>query len=170
MLWLFYFFAALTVVPAFFVAFSRNPVNAAMHMIASFVGVAGMLVLLQSYLLAVLQILVYAGAIVVLFLFIIMLIDAEAGPRPGIVTTLASALALLLMVFGLVTLFVTDHGFPWGQAVLEVAPGALAKNYGVELFARFMLPFQLAGLLLLMAMVGVIVISRRQDAGKEVQL
>jgi NADH-quinone oxidoreductase subunit J len=87
---LFHFFAALTIVPAFFVATSRKPVNAAMNMMLSFVGLSALFVLLETYFLAILQVLVYAGAIVVLFLFIIMLIDPERSPHPRLLRYVAS--------------------------------------------------------------------------------
>lgn len=162
---LFYFFAALTVVPALFVAISRNPVNSAMNMILSFVGLAALFVMLETYFLAVLQILVYAGAIVVLFLFIVMLIDAGKAPRAGWVSSLAATVALALMVTGLLTLVYSGESGPFADAG-EAAPAALARSFGVELFTRYLLPFQVTGFMLLVAMVGVIVISRKPEPEK----
>jgi NADH-quinone oxidoreductase subunit J len=159
--WLFLIFAALTLVAAFGVAISRNPVNAAMSMIVSFVGVAALLVLLETYFLAILQVLVYAGAIVVLFLFIIMLIDAEKAPPPSIVRTLASGAALILLSLGVFALFFGPQADPFATKVAEIAPMATAHSFGVELFTRYMLPFQVAGFMLLIAMIGVIVLSKK---------
>lgn len=89
---LFYLFAVLTVVPALLMVVARNPVNGAMCMIVSFVGMAALLVFLEAFFLAILQVLVYAGAIMVLFLFIIMLLDLDEVEklRPKTVTTVAS--------------------------------------------------------------------------------
>lgn len=158
--WLFLIFAVLTLVPALLTASSRNPVNAAMNMIVSFVGMAALMVLLETYFLAVLQVLVYAGAIVVLFLFIIMLIDAEKAPKPGAVRTLAASAALLLSTVGVYSLC-----FGPRAEVMAEAPAAAMMNtaqvFGVELFTRYMLPFQIAGFMLLIAMVGVIVLSKK---------
>lgn len=160
---LFYFFAALTVVPGLFVAISRNPVNSAMNMILSFIGLAALFVLLESYFLAILQVLVYAGAIVVLFLFIIMLIDPEKSPKAGWLTSLAAVAALALMVTGLLTLLYSGESGTFAVAG-ETAPAALSQTFGVELFTRYLLPFQVTGFMLLIAMVGVIVISRKNPA------
>ena len=160
--WLFYLFSALILGPAMLVAVSRNPVNAAMNMILSFVGVAGMLVLLESYFLAILQVLVYAGAIVVLFLFIIMLIDAEKTAPPSLISYLASVVALLLMIAGGAALAFGNVAGPFPDKPAETSAN-LAYNFGVELFVNHVLSFQLAGVMLLIAMVGVIVISKKYE-------
>ncbi|MCD8483892.1 MAG: NADH-quinone oxidoreductase subunit J [Verrucomicrobia bacterium] len=160
--WLFIIFATMVIVPALLVATNRNPVNAAMNMIVSFVGLAAMFVLLETYLLAILQVLVYAGAIVVLFLFIIMLIDAEHAPRPKVLTYAASLVALAILSFGVIGL-VNRSMEQGGFADISVdAPAASAYAFGVELFTRHILPFQIAGFMLLIAMIGVIVICRRE--------
>ena len=76
---LFYLFAAITLLSALFMVLSPNAVNGAMCMIVSFVSTAALFVLLEAYFLAILQVLVYAGAVMVLFLFIIMLLNAESN-------------------------------------------------------------------------------------------
>ena len=161
----FHLFAALTLVPAFFAAASRNPVNAAMNMLLSFVGLAALFVMLESYLLAVLQVLVYAGAIVVLFLFIIMLIDAEKAPPPKRLSFLASILAFALLILGSWYLVFEASAGPFPSLAVE-SPSALARNFGPPLFTRYMLPFQISGFMLLIAMVGVVVISKRKKSGE----
>jgi NADH-quinone oxidoreductase subunit J len=160
---LFHFFAALTIVPAFFVASSRKPVNAAMNMMVSFVGLSALFVLLETYFLAVLQVLVYVGAIVVLFLFITMLIDAGKSPHPKLVRMLASLAALALMVFSGYALVFGGGSGPFAEISVE-APANMARTFGVELFTRYLLPFQITGFMLLIAMVGVIVISKKAEA------
>lgn len=159
---LFHFFAALTVVPAFFVATSRKPVNASMNMLVSFVGLSALFILLETYFLAILQVLVYAGAIVVLFLFIIMLIDAGKSPHPKLVRYLASLAALALMVFAGYTLVFGGGSGPFAEISVD-APASMARTFGVELFTRYLLPFQITGFMLLIAMVGVIVISKKAE-------
>lgn len=158
--WLFFILAALTLIPAFFVAVARNPVNAVMSMIIALVGMAGLMVLLETYFLAILQVLVYAGAIVVLFLFIIMLIDVQKAPPAGWVRSLAAAIALLLMLAGVWSLTFSGQAGPFA-AISTPAPMAASKVFGVELFTRYMLPFQVAGFMLLIAMIGVIVLSKK---------
>lgn len=159
---LFHFFAALTLLPAFLVATSRKPVNAAMNMLVSFVGLSALFVLLETYFLAILQVLVYAGAIVVLFLFIIMLIDPARSPAPGLMRFLASLAAFALMVLGGYFLVFGGGAGPFAEISAE-APGSLSRTFGVELFTRYLLPFQMAGFMLLIAMVGVIVVSRKHE-------
>lgn len=160
--WLFHFFATLTLVSAVLMVTSRNPVNSAMFMIVTFVGTAALFVTLEAYFLAILQVLVYAGAIVVLFLFIIMLLNVDRVTQREIpwMRFGAALCCLLLMIFAIGALFVSGHGGP----PVEKAPesiAAFARNFGYLLFTKYMLPFQLTGFLLLMAMVGVIVISKR---------
>ena len=159
---LFHFFAALTIVPAFFVATSRKPVNAAMNMLISFVGLSALFVMLETYFLAILQVLVYAGAIVVLFLFIIMLIDTGKSPHPKLIRYLASLAALALMITAGYALVFGGGSGPFAEISVE-APANVAQTFGVELFTRYLLPFQITGFMLLIAMVGVIVISKKAE-------
>lgn len=168
----FYLFSALTVLSAFLVVVSPNAVNSAVFMIVSFVGTAAMFLLLDAFFLAILQVLVYAGAVMVLFLFIIMLLDVERSSkvRPDVLTVAASSVATLLLIFGMVYLFLTgnDASAPALAAVPEVPGGAspmefatASRSFGYGLFTKYMLPFQVAGFLLLVAMIGVIVLSKR---------
>lgn len=158
---LFIFFAVLTVASALGVVLSRNPVNGAMFMIVAFVGMGALFVQLEAYFLAVVQVLVYAGAVVVLFLFIIMLLDVgdeKESRKPGWATLLASVVAFALLVAGVLHLFI-DFASP--PAVLDEVPASVSANFGRELFTKYLLPFQVAGFLLLVAMIGVILLSKR---------
>jgi NADH-quinone oxidoreductase subunit J len=157
---LFTFFAVLTLAPALLVAVSRNPVNAAMSMIVALVGMAGLLVLLETYFLAILLALVYAGAIIVLFLFIIMLIDTASAPAPSLVAWFAGLSALALLGLGAWALAFSGESGLFARAGPD-APAAVARVFGAELFTRYMLPFQVTGFMLLIAMIGVVVLSRR---------
>lgn len=159
---LFHFFATLTLLAGGAMIFSRNLVNGAMYMILALSGVAGLFVMLEAYLLAILQVLIYAGAVVVLFLFIIMLlnVDEMSRKRPRIPTMAAGLVGAALLVAGGLSL----TGAPGSEGVLVpdfTPPASVARNFGEILFTRYMLPFQVAGLLLLAAMVGVIVLSKR---------
>jgi NADH-quinone oxidoreductase subunit J len=166
----FYFFSALTIVGALFVVFHRNPVNSAMCMIVALVGVAALFGLLHAYFLAMLQVVVYAGAVMVLFLFIIMLLDTEAGRPISAPNALAGVLALLILAIG--AKWLADHyAFPVTPPAVQaealpppnnpLAYATSAKAFGYGLFTKYMLPFQVTGFLLLIAMVGVIVLSKR---------
>ncbi|NCG08889.1 MAG: hypothetical protein GWO81_04895 [Verrucomicrobia bacterium] len=153
-----------------------NAVNGAMCMIVSFLGTAALFVLLEAYFLAILQVLVYAGAVMVLFLFIIMLLDVgEDSPavKPAKLSIFA-ALTGFVILSGLVISLFTDPASLPATPAFEVAenPTGLsanngipfttsAKSFGYSLFTKYMLPFQMTGFLLLAAMVGVIVVSKR---------
>lgn len=169
---LFYIFSALTLLGAVMVVANRNAVNAAMFMILSLVGVAGLFLVLEAFFLAALQVLVYAGAVVVLFLFIIMLINVDRpliGRADG-ATAIGGFLALLLLLGGCYVLFVGPHALPEpGAPMVGAEPpegnvmgfATSVRAYGYGLFTKYMLPFQVTGFLLLMAMIGVILLSKK---------
>jgi len=161
---LFYLFAALTVGSALSVALNRNAVNAAMSLFLTFVGMAGLFVLLEAYFLAVLQILVYAGAVVVLFAFIVMLLDVDDRPlKPvGKLSYAAAVVAAALLLTGALWLFHKNQ--LTAPELPAEASGSALKTYGRQLFTTYLLPMQVAGFLLLVAMIGVIVISRKSEA------
>lgn len=172
----FYLFSALTVLTALMVAVSPNAVNGAMYMILSFIGMAALFLLLDAFFLAILQVLVYAGAVMVLFLFIIMLLDVEKSSRlrPDMLSVAASLIAFALLVLGLGTLFFTGDGviastplnpvpeIPMSMGSTNPMEFATAsRSFGYGLFTKYLLPFQVTGFLLLVAMIGVIVLSKR---------
>ena len=160
---LFLFFAALVLIPAVAVVVSRNAVNSAMFFLISLMGTAALFVLLDAYLLAVLLVLVYAGAVVALFLFIVMLLDMQGGVRKPFsrATMVASTLAALLLAVGVLSFWkraeISSAPMPAGTA----AVGATLKAYAAQLFTTYLLPVQVVGFLLLIAMLGVIVLSKR---------
>lgn len=162
---IFYFLAALTLGSAFMVVVSKNAVNAAMFLIVAFTGIASLFVLLGAYFLAILQILVYAGAVVVLFLFIIMLLDegGERQARPGKRTIVASLVSLMLLLIGVLSLLGGPELVALDSNTFPEAIGSNLKEYGYQLFSVYLLPVQIAGFLLLIAMIGVILISKRRS-------
>jgi len=163
---LFYLFSTLTLAAAVLVVVNRNAVNSAVFMILSFLGMASLFVLLEAYFLAVIQVLVYAGAVIVLFLFIIMLLDVRGGDRARFrpLTAIASFAAGALLLTGVGLLF--------REPSLQLAPppspgvGASLRDFGALLFTRYLLPMQVTGFLLLIAMIGVIVLSKRFEAAR----
>nr|WP_309397604.1 NADH-quinone oxidoreductase subunit J [Cerasicoccus maritimus] len=174
---LFFLFSALTVLSAFLVTVSRNAVNGAMFMILSFVGMACLFLLLEAYFLAALQVLVYAGAVMVLFLFIVMLLDADKARsvRPDRLTIVAATVGGLMLISGLAYVTFGPSAAPSTElpAITEMPQNATAENipfttasrsFGYGLFTKYMLPFQVTGFLLLIAMIGVIVLSKKIDA------
>jgi NADH-quinone oxidoreductase subunit J len=155
---LFYAFAFVTLASAALVVVSKNPVNAAMFLLLSLVGVAGLFVMLDAALLAFVLLLVYAGAVVALFLFIIMLLDTSPGMlKPFRKTTMvASALAGALLLVGVLSLY---HRAEFPAAHPAAAPAL--KDYAEQLFTTYLLPVQVVGFMLLIAMLGVIVLSKK---------
>lgn len=165
---LFNLFALLTVIAALGTVLNKNTVNAAMCFMLSLVGVAGLFVMLEAYLLAFVLLLVYAGAVAALFLFIVMLLDTHGTPRPiKRVTLVASTAAAALLAVGVLTLH--QQSELTNTAAAAVVPGASLKAYAYELFTTYLLPVQIIGFLLLIAMLGVIVLSRKMDTAEEIK-
>jgi NADH-quinone oxidoreductase subunit J len=156
---LFYTFAFLTLACAVLVVVNRNAVNAAMFLLLTLVGVAGLFVLLDAALLAFVLLLVYAGAVVALFLFIIMLLDTTPGSfKPFTpMTIVASGLGAALLMTGVLSLY---HRASFPAAAAPAAAPAL-KVYAQQLFTTYLLPVQVVGFMLLIAMLGVIVLSKK---------
>ena len=167
---LFNLVAVFTLVTAVGVVVSRNTVNAAMCLLLSLVGVAGLFVALDAYLLAFLLLLVYAGAIVALFLFIVMLLDTRGDDRSRItgVPLAARVLAVALVGAGLVSFYARGRvAAPDPHTV--PALGASLKLYAYQLFTTYLLPVQILGFLLLVAMIGVIVLSKKFEGVEDVK-
>lgn len=163
---LFYIFSALLLGSAVMVVAGRKPVTAAMFLLVAMASAAAMFVLLEAFFLGVLQVLVYAGAVVVLFLFIIMLLDPESSGRKHVGRgTLVTSMAAIVVLFGAVYyLFTAEQVFAPGTLATTAAVGNQSKEYGYYLFSFYLLPFLVAGFLLLIAMVGVILISKRNES------
>ena len=160
----FYAFACLAVFGALaMLLFVRNVVASAMSLVVTMVSLAGIYVLLEAHLIAVLQIMVYAGAILVLFLFVIMLLnlrDDDFGPfdRGQVVVKIggvALALALGAAIVG------TGLGTQSSAAELPEGFGGF-RDIGLQLFTVYVVPVQTAGLLLLAAIVGAVIIAKRR--------
>lgn len=158
---LFYIFAALTLGFGFLVVanpYSRNPVTSAMFLVLTIVSLAALFVLLHAFFLAAVQVLVYAGAVIVLFLFVIMLLDLREEERRGLrrvglVAGGAVALAVTLLL-GQVFIGLPESASP---AVLEGA----TRPLGRMLFTDYLLPFEVLSVLLLVAMLGAVLLSKK---------
>ncbi len=160
----FYPLAALSVLSALGVVFASNPVRSAMALVATLVLLAVFFVALQAHLVAALQIIVYAGAVMILFLFVIMLLDLRQdsgeGGRYGIKTVAALSAAVLAGVFAKV-LWDTAAG-PSGVTADDFGTTA---NVARSLFTDHLVSFELTSVLLLVAIVGAVVLARRDDSG-----
>jgi NADH-quinone oxidoreductase subunit J len=167
---LFNLFAAFTVITAAGVVLNKNAVNAAMCLLLSLVGVAGLFIALDAYLLAFLLLLVYAGAIVALFLFIIMLLDTKGEARPSLhkLPLFARFVAVALVGAGVIS-FLTRGQLQTADLQGAPAVGASLKQYAFQLFTTYLLPVQVLGFLLLIAMLGVIVLSKKFEGIEDIK-
>ncbi len=161
---LFFFLAAFAVTTAILMVMQRNPVMSAICLIGNFFSLAALYLLLRAQLLAVLQIAVYTGAIMVLVIFVIMLLnlgdEAHLTERTTFRTGAGIALVcgLLLEIFYIV--FAGQP--PTAAASLESASLGTVESFGSALFGKFMLPFELTSILLLAAIVGAVVLARKR--------
>jgi NADH-quinone oxidoreductase subunit J len=161
---LFWLFAVLMLVFGALVVLNRNPVASALSLVVSFLCLAALFVGLDAYFIAVIQVLVYAGAVMVLFLFIIMLLDLKAEKRRKINPAAYVGGGLVALAFVAELLLVLDR-FTIGRRAFP-ALGADApddvRNIGMTLFTTHNLPFQVVGVLILVATIGVVVLSKRE--------
>ena len=157
---LFWFFSLAMLLCGVLVISSRNPVTSAMFLVALFVFMAGLFVLLEAFFLAAIQILVYAGAVMVLFLFVIMLLNIKATERRH------------FRWLGVIGAAVVAGAFVWELRIILKTPvvtmgaGKVDFGGGLEavvkpLFTNYMLPFEVTALLLLVAMIGVVLLSKK---------
>jgi NADH-quinone oxidoreductase subunit J len=161
---LFYLFAALTLLFAVAVVANRNPVASALCLVVSFLGLAALFVGLDAYFIAVIQVLVYAGAVMVLFLFIIMLLNIQAEERRKINIPAYAGGGLVVLAF-VAQLWLVLQRFGAGHAEFPALAESNVddvRHVGTTLFATFNLPFQVIGVLILVATIGVIVLSKRE--------
>jgi NADH-quinone oxidoreductase subunit J len=159
---LFYVFAALTLLCGVLVIanpFSRNPVTSAMFLVLTIISMAGLFVLLHAFFLAAVQILVYAGAVIVLFLFVIMLLDLKEEQRRKI--KMFGIVAGLVSVGTIVAIFLKSLRATNLNAHVSPVTEGDTTALGKLLFTQYVLPFEVVSVLLLVAMIGVILLSKK---------
>ena len=151
-------FCALALGGALGVLISKSYINAVMSMLCAMVGMAGLLFMMQAFLLAFVMLLVYAGAVMVLFVFTIMLAGGERENSGGKRRACAAALWLLMSA---VAAYFALH-CPQLNSALEdgICELAVSKFYGVWLFTKYILLFEMAGAVLLVAMTGIIAVAK----------
>ena len=167
----FYYMAAVSVASALLAVTRKNPVHSMLWVLALFLHVAGIFLLLGAEFLAAVQIIVYAGAILVFYLFVVMLLDLpdeEARPRFGNHWPLAAAAGLCFAALAWLAR-VETVGAGVAPAARRVAaegsPQGSLSAVGMALFGPFALPFEITSLLLLAAIIGAVVLARRRAAG-----
>ncbi len=158
----FYLFATLTIASAVAVIFARNPVHSVLWLILAFFNAAGVMLLAGAEFIALLLVIVYVGAVAVLFLFVVMMLDVDfARLRSGFTRNLPFGLLIALVLLAEIIIAVSARNA--GPAT--AAPPATARPnivaMGELLYSRFLFPFEIAGLILLVAMIGAIVLTHR---------
>jgi NADH-quinone oxidoreductase subunit J len=153
--------AVASVLTALMVVFSKSPVHSVLYLIVTFFIIAAQYIMLNAQFLAVVHLIVYAGAIMVLFLFVLMLLNLnqDTEPQKSSAWKIAAALASGL-------LFLTFVGALKGSSI-AAGPGVnprvgLVQNLGNTLFKDFVVPFEIAGILFLAAMVGAVLVGKRE--------
>ena len=159
----FWVFSTLMIAFGVSVILLRNPVSCAMCLVMCFISLAALFVTLDATLIAILQVLVYAGAVMVLFLFIIMLLDlrAEKSRRLNIGTTLGGTLVVGAFLSMLTRIVLSNPSFSKTLPAYSAPVVSDVKMIGMTLFHSYWLPVEAIGVLLLSATIGVVVLSRR---------
>jgi NADH-quinone oxidoreductase subunit J len=159
--YIFYLLSVLSLFSALMVVFSKNPVHSVLYLILCFFSIAGHYILLNAQFLAVVHIIVYAGAIMVLFLFVIMFLNLNAETEPHkpkllkFAATIAGGLLLVVLVGSLKA--VDNIGMSTSNSQV-----GLIKNLGIVLFNDYALPFEVATILFLSAMVGAVMLGKKE--------
>lgn len=160
---LFWFLSALALVSAIMVLISKNPVHSVLWLIAVFFAISGHYILLNAQFLAIVNLIVYAGAIMVLFLFVIMLmnLNAETEPKRSVWMKFAGVISGGLLLAVLVSVIRTSVDITNKTAEMKTGDIGLIQNLGKVLFTDYAVPFEISSVLFLSAMVGAVVIGKR---------
>jgi NADH-quinone oxidoreductase subunit J len=161
---LFWVFSIATVLSAAGVIFARNPVASAMSLVATFFFLAGIYVLLWAHTIAALQVLVYAGAIMVLFLFVIMLLSlTDSGPVLSFTPSRilgGAAVVGLFVALSAVFRKLPNTDLAWTQSAEKVQSFGSIQHLGEVMYTQWLFPFEAVSLLLLVAILGAVVVAK----------
>jgi NADH-quinone oxidoreductase subunit J len=161
----FYFFATLAVVSAILVVTRRNVVQSAIFLITALLATAGIFLQLHAEFLFIVQVILYAGGIMVLFVFVIMLINLDISMHEAQFTRqwwLGLLLALVLGAQLTIAIAIGRSGLPLGEPAPATALEPSTQLVGRVLFTEYMLPFEVASILLLVAMIGAVVMAKKK--------
>lgn len=159
---LFFFVAAVAVISAASFVFSKNPIYSILSLIVTMFSIAGLYVLLNAQFLGIVQIIVYAGAIMVLFLYILMMLNLNKGDegKKSNVMKFLGVFAGGILLIGMLGAYRGMKEVEWASANTDHSVG-LTKNLGRLLFSEYVLPFELASILILSGIVGAVLIGKR---------
>ncbi len=166
----FYLFAVLVLASGAMVVLARNPVHSVLWLILAFFNAAGLMILVGAEFIAMLLVIVYVGAVAVLFLFVVMMLNIDfAELRAGFIKNapLGAAIALILLVelvlgVGAYRAGVVELGEPLGNAA-PLAGESNVENIGAILYSQYLFLFEMAGVILLVSMIGAIVLTHRDQ-------
>jgi len=158
----FYLFATMTIASAVAVIFARNPVHSVLWLILAFFNAAGLMLLVGAEFIAMLLVIVYVGAVAVLFLFVVMMLDVDfASLRSGFTRNLPFGLLVALVLLAEIVIAVSARNAGPGASEIPDSTQPNIVALGEVLYSRFLFPFEIAGLILLVAMIGAIVLTHR---------
>jgi len=160
----FFYFALVIAICSMLVVALRNPVYSALSLLIMFFHVAGLFVTLHAEFLAAVQIIVYAGAILVLYLFVVMLLNLKQDDRYHRQWPVAGVVGVTLIVEGVMLSLLKERAIPPAPADTATAVGGLGNTeaLGDVLYSTYLFPFEVASLILLVAMIGAIVLAKRE--------
>jgi len=163
-LFFFFYFALVIALASVLVVALRNPIYSALSLLIMFFHVAGLYVTLHAEFLAAVQIIVYAGAILVLYLFVVMLLNLRHDERYHRQWPVAGLIGLALVIEGLVLAIFRGGTAPRGPNLTETAVEGLGNTeaIGDVLYSTYLFPFEVASLILLVAMIGAIILAKRE--------
>jgi len=163
---LFIIFASVSAASAVLMITRKNPIISALFLILNFASLAGLYLLLNAQFIAVTQVIVYAGAIMVLFLFVIMLLRPEDEKNiftsNPVIKTFAYVVAVLVFIQLVFMIFIGKPSSNTNAAVESSIKAGTIENIGFELYTNYILPFEAAGFLLLAATIGALVLGKKK--------
>ena len=160
--YLFFTLSILTIISALYVVFSRNPMYSVLSLIVCFFTIAGHYVLLNAQFLAIVHIIVYAGAIMVLFLFTVMLLNLNKETEPHktnwikVAAVIAAGMLFLVLIASLKSTQLGHYHLPVKTTI------GLVQNIGSKLFTDFLLPFEVSSILFMSAMIGAVMLAKKE--------
>jgi NADH-quinone oxidoreductase subunit J len=158
--YVFYILSAISIGSALMMVFAKNPVHSVLYLIVTFFSVAGHFILLNADFLAIVQIIVYTGAIMVLFLYVIMLLNLnkESESTKPLLIRLAAAVSGGLLFLVLIASLKESVSLPIQEPVAGIGS---VKNLGKVLFSQYLLPFEATSVLFLSAMAGAVLLAKK---------
>ena len=159
----FLLFAVVAIASGLMVVVARNPIHSALALMVSFVQVAAIFLLLRAPVLAVIQMFVYVGAIIILFLFVIMMLDVRKEARtPFLKRWVAMAVAIIaVLAVEMFSLLLVREQWQPPDYVLQAGEMSSVRALSTTLFTDFLFPFEVASVILLVALVGAIILTRK---------